>query len=375
MSNGPTESTGFGWFVVALAGTAGIAIGIALGFALSRSGGGSIAELTTQRDRLAAENTALAAERDRLRVANATLTTEKNRTEHLPEKGRPGVAASKTTVDAPAVEPESSRIDGMQGFAAIPRRYGPNSAFYRFAESLGKAGQLGHLPGATIGLLDAGAQGILPMRSGNTVIWTLPDLASDPKFQEGPEVTLIFSMLSTWVDPNIVVMESRAISEALGLDKRNCARLEKIVHLIPDWPANHFSEALVPFSKRLPEWARERFSKLIAMLPRPGDDSANLSIQYPAVGFDLGENYAVHLIFGVPHLEIESHMNWSENLAHDAERCKTGRLGISWSLVFLDRGESGTLTSIESDPGKGTIADPWIWPCLTAAEVDSLPNP
>ena len=68
-SSGTTDSTGFGWLVVALAGIAGIAIGLALGFALSRIAGSSIAELTTQRDdSLAAENTALTAEHDRFRV-------------------------------------------------------------------------------------------------------------------------------------------------------------------------------------------------------------------------------------------------------------------------------------------------------------------
>ncbi len=76
------------WFVVALTGTAGIAVGIALGFALSPSTGSSIAVLTTQSDRLVAEKTALITERDRLQGANAALTAETKRTEHSLERAK-----------------------------------------------------------------------------------------------------------------------------------------------------------------------------------------------------------------------------------------------------------------------------------------------
>jgi hypothetical protein len=120
-SSGTTESTGFGWFVVALAGTAGIAIGVALGFTLSPSGGSSIAEITTQRDHLAAENTALTAERDRLRGANATLTTEKNRTEHLLEQAKSHTQEGRDPKrDA---QPRVGALDATLQLAKAQRRF------------------------------------------------------------------------------------------------------------------------------------------------------------------------------------------------------------------------------------------------------------
>ena len=129
-SSGPTECIGIGWFVVVLAGTVGIAIGIALGFALSASAGSSIGELSTQRDRLAAENTALTAERDRLRVANATLAAEKTRTDHPLEQ------ANLHAQHEPGSKSSEPRATEWTAGREIENAYGPSSTFGGFAQRL-----------------------------------------------------------------------------------------------------------------------------------------------------------------------------------------------------------------------------------------------
>jgi hypothetical protein len=80
-SIGAAEGAGFGGFAIAVAGLAGIGVGVVIGFALWPR---AVAELTAQRDRMAAENAALTEECDRLRDADA-LTAAEDRTEDLPD--------------------------------------------------------------------------------------------------------------------------------------------------------------------------------------------------------------------------------------------------------------------------------------------------
>ena len=125
-SGGAAESTGSGWFVVALSGLAGIATGLVLGFALWPSGR-SVAELTAQRDRISAENAALTAERDWLRGANAALTAEKNGTEHLLDQTKLQAQGERASESS---DPQTTR---WRAGREIAEAYGPSSAFGGFA--------------------------------------------------------------------------------------------------------------------------------------------------------------------------------------------------------------------------------------------------
>ena len=341
-SSGTTDSTGFGWLVVALAGIAGIAIGLALGFALSRIAGSSIAELTTQRDSLAAENTALTAERDRFRGANATLTMEKNRTEQLLEQ-------AKLQADSKSNDPQATE---WKAWREIEKAYGPSSVFARFAQRLEAtkwwdSAKHWTIRGNPASLLSEATRMCLTDPKNQQLGGELSVCTSEGG-RKVPIPTLTFDLAAAWgfhvLHPGSQFQDvCEAIGRAMELSDQEIQRVRKVAGLIPSVTPRNVPLGIVEVANRLPARQRSEFSKKFDLLARYVKEDhyetlLNSDNSEPAINFHLSTRYVVNLCFG------------------DYSKCKNGAPS-AWTLTITENND------YSRDPA---------WVFISETEVDSM---
>ncbi len=342
-SNGAAENAVFGWFGVALAGTVGVAIGIALGFALSPSAGGSVADLTAQRDHLAAEKMALTGERDRLRRSNATLTAWKNQTERLPEHTK---SQARDEQNCKSNDPQTSewKLGREIGVA-----YGPSSAFGAFARRLEATkwwnpGSYWSLRGNVELVPEAKDLQIVDPATNTfagrlSVCFEVENKAATPSFEL--DLEKIFWMGDKY--SSTLQGAFGAIGRAMDLDGQEAQRVRQVAGLIPRVAPADAAQGMAAVVNSIPLSRRSVFSKKLNVLVQVvkdnrTDELLTSDVSEPAISFVLSKRFVATLCFG----------DFSKK-----------KIPSVWSITITPNGKS------ERDPA---------WTQVDEAEMDSMRN-
>ena len=261
--------------------------------------------------------------------------------------------------------------DDVDAMGRITRRFGPGSPFARFAGSLQQAGAFnpehywkidtpaGHFADAH---LDLSVLGKGALSEGRINIEAVASLGPDDYFS----VTLLFcpDIPSTNLALTAQHLYERVmlVGRALQLSAEESGRLGNFVgHICLSHPSRSGrAMATLIFIGEMPPRVQDRWGDALEYFSdktKARADGVTLDSEWPAVGCELSDRWAVSLVFTATEHSMRGEVNYLQD-------------GATWSLVFrLPRD-----VEFSSPDGSKQVGDTLYlpWPRLTIEEIDTL---